>query len=1318
MPELLYEQEGGKMEPSSKDSGGGPKIGTTTIDMKIQLVADASLPSYLIPTLTCGDTAINITGSKVSITLTGDSLRAETTPKDFKCEITSNFLTKDEKSAITIETYYVDSSLPLLVINKIYFDESLLSYYDNSKVLTKSDNPFLANATTPDSGVTYTFEFDFDDIINAIKKLPSYGQIQNMFTFVNNIPGTGVPKTTLINISDGGFLNLKFSGVPFSSTRTDTSTLTLNIATTNGPIPAGYDLTKLFGSDILKDNVHKVLELKDYKDFDFTKMAKAQVLQPVTPPVVDSAATELAKAETAHKEATAAAEVAATKAIEVKKTAKTEINTAVDGIKTKMGSISSDDNTKIPPAVKPFIDASDALATAKAGGDVNATAKAEAALKAASAAIGLKEAIDEGLATTSSLPPSVQAVLTEAKTIQDAHAKMDAADAEVVKTKAVVDATRAEADKAQAAYQAKAMLNTRTGTEAAAGSAINVVNTNNTQAASTTSKELENKLKESIAAQSKKLDDVIAQLEALQKSQTNTGSTSVAGFGNVIVRAPGDSDACGNGGISMESRDGSLIFKVPYDKIISEIAPNMRSAMAQRALAKKAAGPNAADTNAAILVSEDPNAAISVSVDPNAAKPVSAPAGAVVVVDQSTKDELQKAKTYLATAIQQFDAAKTKLALINPAPTPVIDAGAANTALAGANSAITAADSAMTAVTTPQTLATAKQKVTEATAAVLAVTTAVNDFSAKVDAAAQAKPAGAPGAGAAATLDAAETAALAKAKTDLTAQQLRLTDASITTSLAEITALDTAIQTAEAAVGAVDALASAADDAAKATALTNARDKIALLAGLVTAVTTAVNKAIVAKPAVSSDDTKIQALTKKLKDEATDVLAAAKGAYGAYGAYGAIVTKPNPPITFTTEDGLITTATAAIAKATNAADAAGKAAAIVTATTAVDAAIAAAKKADDAVKAAAGTPPATKVTGLSAAKQKEFDGAKASLKAEETKLNAAKGELDAIKPEPDNLSDLDNLHQTATEAIAPATKALDEVDALVIKINTLPDDAEKATAVTAAEVEVDKAVALVKTAVDAVKTAVDAINLAKPLTYQTYETAYTAYKAEKAKFESSKQSATALQAGGATPAEQITEAKETLKTDVQAIKTPANIDKLSQENFDKLNDDAKKEEAITAVKDATALYTKIIQDITDTMNTYNATKTSVIAAAKQKLDTLINHDAAIKGDIVAEKQKLEGSGDKPKGKALLEINKRIEAFELTTLNNKLEIDKAQQEYDEVKGSQGGGSKQSKSSSSKSKSSSPKSKSKNKTKKNHHSKSKSNKNKTPKIIMNE
>ena len=406
-------QEGGTMEPS-KDSGGGPKIGATTIDMKIQLVDDkTTLPSYLIPNLKCDDGLTHIPNSKVSITLKGDSLRAETTPTNFKCEITSNFLTGSEKSAITIETYYAGDK-----VNTIYFDDSLLRYYNNEtpSKLIESPNPFLATATTADSGVTYTFEFDFDTIIKAIEALPSYGQIQNMFMFVNGIPGTGVNKKTLIQISAGGFLNLKFSGVPFNSVLTTGSTLTLNIATTNDPIPAGCTLTKLFGSDILKDKVHKVLELTNYTDFDFSNMTKAPVPQPVTHPVVDSAA---------------------------------------------------------------------------AAGAATGTAAAAATTGATTGT---------GAATTGATTGTGAAEEQAAKLAQE---------------------------------KAAAAATTETGT---------------------------------------------GQQGQQQQMQ------------------------CGKGDISMESRDGSLIFKVPYDKILSEIGPNMRSAMARKVLVRNATDPNAAKQQQPLLL--------------------------------------------------------------------------------------------------------------------------------------------------------------------------------------------------------------------------------------------------------------------------------------------------------------------------------------------------------------------------------------------------------------------------------------------------------------------------------------------------------------------------------------------------------------------------------------------------------------------------------------------------------------------------------------------------------------------------------------------
>lgn len=1224
MTELLYEQEGGKMVPSPKDSGGGPKIGANTIDMKIQLVADERLPSYLIPNLTCDDSSIPISASKVKVTLTGDSLRKETSPPaDFKCEITSNFLTDKEKSAITIETYYVDSSNnKLLGTNKIYFDESLLSYYNDKTELKKSNNPFLATATTADSGVTYTFEFDFNTIITAIEALESYVLIQNMFKFVNSIPPTGVTKTTLIQISAGGFLNLKFSGVPFSSPLTFTSKLTLKIETTNEPIPGGCALTKLFGSDILTGHLHKVLELSEYQDFDFLTMAQKPASQPATPPDVDSAAVDLKKADEAYKAATAAAKAAETEATKVKTAAKVEIDKYVGDIKTKMDAISPDDKAKIPPVVKPFIDASKALATAKDGKDTAAIATAEAVLKSASADPGLKEAIDAGLAS-SSLPDSVKAVLTDAKIIQDEHVKITTADAEVVKTKAAVDA--AEAVKVAVAAAAKLKTSTGMGTGA---STTKVVPTATNQAASQPSyTNLQQLLQNLMASQQKKLNDVINQLQALQLSQANAGSNA-AGLPPIIVRNPGESGACGNGDISMESRDGSLIFKVPYDKILGEIGVNTRSAMAQSVLKNKG------NQKAAVLNFES-----TLVVDPNAAA-----------------------------------------AAAEAAVKPVAAAAAAAGNVAG-NAAGNVAGNA-----------------------------AAGNAAGNVAAAAPVAPIVVT----AATLDQVVTDALAKAKTDLTAQQNRLTTAGITITLPEITALDSAIKEADNAVAALATLASTdANDGTKVAALTNAQDKIKLATTAAAAATKAVDAAIAAKQA-----TEIQALTDKLKTEATKVLDKAKD------DYKLISPPPATPIDFTAEDELIATANAAITTATKEADATAKAAAIKIATSAVDTASTAATNVYAEVKAAAETPPATKVTELSAAKQTELNDAKASLTAEETKLTAAKGELDKINPGPANLDDLTGLHQKAIDAIALAKTALGEVDNLVNAIKSVGDDAEKIkTAVTAAVTEVDKAVVAVTTAVEAVKTAVDAIDAAKPLTYDKYTKAYKAYTDKKGEYDAAAKQVSGMssQAGGDTPLEEINTAKSVLNKVVEDIKTriPVKTDKLSSEDFDKLKDDDEKQKKITELTEATELYTKAIEGIKSASSTYTNTKSDVIKAAKLKLDTLISNNNQNKKELLEDQAKLTGSGPQLQGNALLEVEKRIQAFTLLTEESKLKIDEAQQEYnDAVKenDSQGGGSKPRSKSSSKSKSSS--SKSKNKTKKNHHSAQKSSKSKTPKIIMNE
>ena len=159
-----FEQTGGELQTKNSYGSTGPKIDPTeqTIQMKIELVKDTgseqTLPSYLIPELKCVDSSV-VQGSVVTMTLSGDALRkvADLSTSKFTCEITSNFLTGDEKSAITIETYYAND-----VTNIIYFDESLLKYYENKDgKLVQSDNPFLVKAVGSGSGSDYTFEFKF-----------------------------------------------------------------------------------------------------------------------------------------------------------------------------------------------------------------------------------------------------------------------------------------------------------------------------------------------------------------------------------------------------------------------------------------------------------------------------------------------------------------------------------------------------------------------------------------------------------------------------------------------------------------------------------------------------------------------------------------------------------------------------------------------------------------------------------------------------------------------------------------------------------------------------------------------------------------------------------------------------------------------------------------------------------------------------------------------------------------------------------------------------------------------------------------------------
>jgi hypothetical protein len=268
-----FEQTGGELKTKNSYGSTGPKIDPTNknIQMKIELVKDTgteqTLPSYLIPELTCGGSKVD--GSVVTMTLSGDALQ-KNAPSGFTCEITSNFLTGGEKSAITIETYYANSSDVVNNTNIIYFDESLLKYYkDTNGTLIQSDNPFLVNATTTTGGgSSYTFEFKFEDIIDKINKLPSYTQIQNMFKLVNVISTN--PTACLVKISHGAFLNINFKGIPFDTSLSNKSLLKLTIDTKNNAVQAGCDLKSAIGSLDLTGNEKKVIIL-DYT-FDLTKI--------------------------------------------------------------------------------------------------------------------------------------------------------------------------------------------------------------------------------------------------------------------------------------------------------------------------------------------------------------------------------------------------------------------------------------------------------------------------------------------------------------------------------------------------------------------------------------------------------------------------------------------------------------------------------------------------------------------------------------------------------------------------------------------------------------------------------------------------------------------------------------------------------------------------------------------------------------------------------------------------------------------------------------------------------------------------------------
>jgi len=298
----LYQQNGGKVETDiNSESYTGPSINVSdkTIKMKIGLVKsenDDTLPSYLVPILDCakGDksSASKTTSSSVvMVTLSGNNLIQVTDTTGFTCEITSNFLTGTEKSAITIETYYQDSA-NAIVHNTIYFDESLLKSYDKDKNLTIAKNPFTADAdakpnTDSSSEPSYTFTFDFDTIITEIKNLPAYQLIQSMFKVAYNVTSGKSSTACLVKISDGAFLNLNFTGVPFNtdniSAKSDKNKLLLSISTTQPQDLGGCDFTGILGGLKLQDNLKEVLKLDNYP-IDCSKIAAPPSQTPLPAP--------------------------------------------------------------------------------------------------------------------------------------------------------------------------------------------------------------------------------------------------------------------------------------------------------------------------------------------------------------------------------------------------------------------------------------------------------------------------------------------------------------------------------------------------------------------------------------------------------------------------------------------------------------------------------------------------------------------------------------------------------------------------------------------------------------------------------------------------------------------------------------------------------------------------------------------------------------------------------------------------------------------------------------------------------------------------
>jgi len=515
----FYEQVGGKIEAQDTNDLSGPKIdpNSKTIDMKIKLVkeedaATSTLPSYLIPSgLSCvkdGVTTSITTGSVVTMTLSGTNLQKVTpAPTNFTCEITSNFLTGTEKPAITIETYYQDSSLAI-VHNTIYFDESLLKCYDSSKALQISPNPFLAKANTTDDGATYKFAFDFDKIITSIKALPAYELIQKMFKLAYGVPIGNTSKACLIKISDDAFLNINFKGIPFVGTIVNNDgALILNISTTQPPDVAECDFSSLVGPSLkLQNNLKDVLALKDYKNFDFTNLAS-----PPTPPTPSPAPEQPAPPKVE---------------VEVK-------DTDLSGISGAMGDLSGDDKTKVDSSIQAVADAAADLEAAKKENDNEKIEAAKAKLKAACDDPKVQEAIDAGLATDSALPPSVKNVINGVKQLKDNIAAAASKAASSASSKMSVGAPSTSAD---AALQDKLQASM-------------------------------DKYQQSLVLIQQSIKELQTAMSQLSKGGQGMGGISP----KVLLGAPGKQNICGTGGVEIKSNGDNLTINVPISLVMSEI---------------------------------------------------------------------------------------------------------------------------------------------------------------------------------------------------------------------------------------------------------------------------------------------------------------------------------------------------------------------------------------------------------------------------------------------------------------------------------------------------------------------------------------------------------------------------------------------------------------------------------------------------------------------------------------------------------------------------------------------------------------------------